>query len=114
MKILITILLSSSLIACKKQSGILSLTPSCILNKIEDLKKQPKRNPAAVVEQYTYLNEKVYYITSDCCDQYNILYDSDCNIICAPGGGISGRGDGKCADFFESARNKLLIWEDSR
>ena len=47
------------------------------------------------------------------CDQFNYLYDSDCNIICAPDGGFIGTGDGKCPDFIEPIK-KTLIWEDLR
>jgi hypothetical protein len=114
MKILITIVISASFIACKKQSNSLLFTPSCILNKIEDLKNKPKQNPPAEVYEYNYLNKKVYYFTSDCCDQYNYLYDNNCNIICAPDGGITGGGDGRCGNFNEAKEKGKLIWKDER
>ncbi len=114
MKILMAILISIPFIGCKKQSNILSFTPSCILSKIEELKNKPKQNPSAEVYEYNYLNNNSYYFTADCCDQYNFLYDSNCNVICAPDGGIAGRGDGKCADFNESKKDGKLIWKDPR
>jgi hypothetical protein len=113
-----------SLLACTKQSNKLSvksdarlpeeLMPVCILDKIEALKIQPKLNPPAVAYEYTYANQKVYYITSGCCDQYNLLYDDNCNVLCAPDGGITGRGDGKCSDFLQAATDEKLIWKDGR
>ena len=114
MKILLIILICASFVACKKQSASLLFTPSCILSKIDELKSKPKQNPAAEVYEFNYLNKKAYYFTADCCDQYNFLYDGNCNIICAPDGGISGSGDGKCVDFNESKQGGKLIWKDER
>jgi len=37
-----------------------------------------------------------FFIKSDCCDQFDELYDADCNYVCAPSGGFSGGGDGQC------------------
>jgi hypothetical protein len=42
------------------------------------------------------------------------LYDANRNIICAPGGGFSGAGDGQCPDFFQVRTNEKLIWQDNR
>ncbi len=61
--------------------------------------------------QYKYLNETVYYVISQCCDQFNILLDKNGNTICAPDGGITGKGDGQCPDFFEKRKNGKLIWK---
>lgn len=46
-----------------------------------------------------YKNQTVYYVTSPCCDQYNYVYDENKEALCAPDGGFTGRGDGKCSDF---------------
>jgi len=54
-----------------------------------------------------------YYITSDCCDQFNYLYDDKCNLICAPDGGLSGMGNGKCPNF-NGQIEKTLVWLDDR
>lgn len=87
---------------------------SCIREKIEKFKRDPLTNPAREVYSYQYKGKTVYYITSECCDQYNYVYDVNCNIICAPDGGFAGTGDGKCTDFYEIATNKTLIWKDTR
>jgi hypothetical protein len=39
--------------------------------------------------------------------------DQDCNYICAPYGGITGKGDGNCADFSD-AKYLRLVWKDER
>ena len=88
--------------------------PACIQQKIDVIKKEPKWNPPAEVNEYTYNGKKVYLFSSPCCDQYNNLYDSDCNVICAPTGGYTGKGDQKCLDFSEKAKHVKLIWKDER
>ncbi|CAF4247670.1 unnamed protein product, partial [Rotaria sordida] len=52
----------------------------------------------------------VYLGTSNCCDQFDPLYDGECNYICAPSGGIRGDGDGKCTDFHAKATALGTIW----
>ena len=37
-----------------------------------------------------------YYAGSECCDQLNALYDAEGEYVCAPDGGFTGRGDGRC------------------
>ena len=77
--------------------------PTCILQKIEELKKEAKWNPPAEINQYEFEGKTAYLISGKCCDQYNTLVDSDCAVICAPSGGITGKGDGKCNDFPNTA-----------
>ena len=72
------------------------------------------RTPPGSVWQYTFKEQTVYFIGADCCDQFSELYDSNCNLICAPDGGITGYGDGKCASFFKIRTDEILIWQDTR
>lgn len=88
--------------------------PPCIKEKIEAIKKEPKWNPPAEVNEYIYKDKRVFLFSSNCCDQYNNLYDKDCNIICAPSGGYTGKGDNKCNDFFPAAKHVRLVWKDDR
>ena len=88
--------------------------PVCILQHIEAIKKEPRWNPPAQVNEYNYNGKKVFLFSSDCCDQYNILCDDSCKTICAPSGGLAGKGDGKCEDFFKTANFVKLIWKDPR
>jgi hypothetical protein len=88
--------------------------PVCIQQKIEQIQKEPKWNPPAEVNEYSYEGKQVYLFSSPCCDQYNNLYDSECNLICAPSGGYTGKGDRKCMDFFEKAKLVKLVWKDQR
>lgn len=77
--------------------------PTCIKQKIEEIKAQPRWNPPAEINEYVYEERKVYLFSSNCCDQYNVVYDENCNPVCAPSGGFTGKGDMKCADFFTKA-----------
>jgi len=79
--------------------------PRCFKNLIRTSKPQPKE-----ISSYLYNGKTVYLVDSDCCDFYNSLYDADCNYLCAPSGGITGKGDGKCSDFADRATNQKVIW----
>ena len=98
---------------CNKAKQVTD-TPACIQQKIDQIKAQPKWNPPAEVNEYMYQDKKVYLFSSNCCDQYNMLYDENCNALCAPSGGFTGRGDGKCADFNDKAKHVRLVWKDER
>jgi hypothetical protein len=97
---------------CKKERPL--KVPPCIQSKIEAISQQPKYNPPATVYRYLYAGNYVYLFSSDCCDQYNYLYDKDCKLLCAPSGGIAGKGDGRCSNFSQMASDETLIWKDSR
>src|SRR6185369_12567791 len=78
----------------KKQDEV----PPCIQQMITDYINRPIQNPPAEFYQYDYKGQKVYYMAPPCCDQLSKLYDSNCNLICSPDGGFTGKGDGKCPD----------------
>jgi len=88
--------------------------PEWINDMISEFQTQPVGNPPQSIWQYTYMGEVVYYVPPQCCDQFSTLYDKDGNVICAPDGGITGSGDGRCSDFFEVRENEKLIWQDNR
>ena len=98
--------------ACDKLD-LLADVPSCIEEKIRDIKKEEMRNPPAQVWKWEVDGNTYFYITSDCCDQYNYLFDENCNVVCAPDGGFTGNGDGNCPGFNEEIV-KTLVWEDDR
>ena len=107
--LILPLLLAVLSFQCNKEN-----VPSCIAVKITALKAKAKQNPPAEVTEYMYAGKKVYLFSADCCDQYNELYDENCNYICAPTGGITGKGDGKCADFATSAQLVRVVWKDNR
>jgi hypothetical protein len=97
---------------CKKEFD--DDIPVCIRQKIQQIKKEARWNPPAEVYEYRYDNKRVFYFSSNCCDQFNAVYDEQCNYICAPSGGITGKGDMKCKDFNDKAVKVKLVWRDER
>ena len=83
-------------------------------NLIFKLRQEESANPPAKIYRYTYQDNIVYYLSGRCCDIPSKLYDKSGTVICEPDGGITGRGDGRCPDFFEKRTDETLIWEDNR
>ena len=113
-----------SLMACKKDvpeetekikidDGGLIAVPACIQDKIDFILTQEPYSPAAEVWSWYNDTSLYYYITSDCCDQFNYLYSENCDTICAPDGGFSGEGSGDCPEFTNTLE-KTLVWSDDR
>ena len=91
-----------------------SSIPICIQQKIDSLKQLPVSNPPSQVDEYDYNGEKVYGFSLGCCDMFYAVYNANCNYICAPSGGFTGRGDGLCIDFNEKAKLVKVVWKDER
>jgi hypothetical protein len=101
------------LISCttnKKVQGITEM-PACLETKIKIMASDPNEGSPLSVARFTYKQQTVYYMVSPCCDKYNAVYDSVCNILGFPDGGFTGRGDGKMPDFRKEATGEKVIWE---
>ena len=70
-----------------------------------------RSNSPLEIWSYQYNNQIVYLAKTDCCDQYDLVYTLDCTLLCAPSGGFSGKGDGKCPDFYDKASKGTLVWK---
>ena len=92
--------------SCHESDSALE-TPECIEEQITLLKNKPAQNPVAEVWAWKTDTDTYYYITSDCCDQFNYLYNSNCTIVCAPDGGFTGTGDGKCPDLIKTVSKNI-------
>ncbi|HEX9916613.1 MAG TPA: hypothetical protein VGB16_02650, partial [candidate division Zixibacteria bacterium] len=88
--------------------------PDWINKLIATFASEPVGNPPQSIWQYEYKGQRVYYIPPQCCDQFSTLYNAAGSVICAPDGGYTGEGDGRCTDFFKERKNEKLIWQDSR
>lgn len=55
------------------------------------------------VSAYQWQGDTVYLAVPPCCDRFSELYSSTGNLLCHPSGGITGKGDGKCAEFRSEA-----------
>ena len=76
--------------------------------------RQSVANPPASLTKCKYKNQIVYYLPPRCCDVFSVLYDEGGDVICTPDGGITGRGDRRCPDFFKERKDCEVIWKDSR
>ena len=88
--------------------------PSWLTSKITTLQNGPVGNPPLSVWQYQYRGQVVYYFPPQCCDQYSELYDAKQQRLCAPDGGMTGQGDDKCPDFYQTRTAGKLLWRDER
>ena len=88
--------------------------PAWVDELIRKFQSEPAGNPPQSIWRYDYNGQTVYYVPSQCCDQFSALYDAGGREICAPDGGLTGRGDGRCPDFFTKRTNEKLVWQDSR
>jgi len=88
--------------------------PICLQQKIDSIKSQPVWNPPAEIHEYEYNGRKMFALSAPCCDFFNTVVDENCNYVCAPSGGFTGRGDGKCTDFFKVGKHIRLVWKDER
>lgn len=86
----------------------------CIDYVIDQIKSEAVRNPPAKIYESVYKKAKFYYIPPYCCDVYGTLLDEDCNVVCHPDGGLTGKGDGYCPEFVKELNHYELFWEDDR
>jgi hypothetical protein len=112
--LLATSIISVMLSACAGTKNVQDSVPSCITDMITKFKSEIRQNPPRSITQYSWNGRKVYYVTSPCCDQFNVVYDSACNVLGSPDGGFTGKGDGKLPGFADKATDAKLIWKDER
>jgi hypothetical protein len=81
-----------------------ALIPDWLYKRIQEEKIQG-------VETYSYKDKQVYYLLADCCDRFNEVLNENGDFICAPTGGISGKGNYQCPDFLSEAQAKRVIYK---
>jgi hypothetical protein len=94
----------------KKATGTKDL-PLCLKTKIKSMAENPSEGTPQSVSRYIYHGKTVYYMKAPCCDKFNIVFDSACNILGFPDGGFTGRGDGKMPDFRKEATDGKIVWK---
>ncbi|MDA0988911.1 MAG: hypothetical protein O2783_07310 [Chloroflexi bacterium] len=88
--------------------------PAWLLDLINTQKNEPVANPPALIARYEYKGQTVYFLPQRCCDIFSNLYDAEGNIIGHPDGGITGQGDGRVPDSFETRTDEIIVWSDQR
>ncbi|HQY18180.1 MAG TPA: hypothetical protein PLZ40_07020 [Ferruginibacter sp.] len=75
---------------CHSQKNVASTVnkettiPACVTKLIHQFSSEEKQNPPRKIFSYTYKEKKVYYVTAPCCDNFNDLYDENCNLLGTP------------------------------
>lgn len=92
-------------------SGLMDSIPSCLLTKIDSMKVEYPQGAPQSITRYQYKGKTVYYMVAPCCDKFNIVFDSACNVLGNPDGGFTGRGDGSLPDFKKEATNEKVVWK---
>ncbi len=94
----------------ERDEPIPNALPACVQEIIQQNGKSSRNEDFVEIYRYKYQKRYVYVGFSDCCDRYDVLFDQTCQTLCAPSGGFTGYGDGKCSDFFNEATEKTLLW----
>ncbi len=81
---------------------------------IAQIESEPVTNPPSSIVRYRYQGATVYFRPSRCCDVPSDLFSEAGELLCHPDGGITGRGDGRCPDFFTARTDEQPVWQDPR
>jgi hypothetical protein len=114
MKVCFLILFSVCVFVTACSQPAQTTNPAWLDKLIKRFESDPVGNPPLSVWRYEYNGQVVYFIPAHCCDIPSVVYDTSGNVLCSPDGGITGKGDGRCTDFFSQRTSELLIWSDSR
>ncbi|WP_304303508.1 hypothetical protein [Pseudacidovorax intermedius] len=77
-------------------TGFSAYADERIVQEIRRLESDPSAKSTLPLRRVQYLGQRAYLLTSPCCDLFNHLYSADGRLLCAPSGGLTGRGDGSC------------------
>lgn len=97
--------------SANKRVQDIKVMPTCLEEKIKAMTSDTNQGSPVSITRYIYRRQTVYYMVSPCCDKFNIVYDSVCNILGYPDGGFAGQGDGKMHDFKKEASDEKVIWQ---
>jgi hypothetical protein len=97
--------------ATSKKGNDLKKLPPCLQTKMKTMSENPGEGTPQSITRYNYKGQTVYYMVSPCCDKYNIVFDSVCNILGFPDGGFTGKGDGRMTDFHNEAKDGKVVWK---
>ena len=88
--------------------------PAFVKQLIADIEATPAANSPGGIWKYRYDGRAVFYVPPSCCDVPSALYDADGKLLCGPDGGFTGKGDGRCPDFFDRRSDGQQVWGDPR
>ena len=97
-------------VGCDGESQIDVDAPNWLRAEIRRLSSEADPNVPVVVTRSQYRGETVYYTSPGVPDGLGVLFDAEGNVLCHPDGGLDGRGNGMCADFFAARVNDTILW----
>jgi len=71
-------------------------------------------DPPSQLFRFRYRQQTVFYRPPYCCDIPGVIYDASGAVMCYPTGGLGGKGDEQCNDFFRERSDCVLVWRDAR
>lgn len=113
-RVVLLAVIAAVLAGCANNADDDEEVPLWVTEMIRQMEREPVTNPPSYLARYEYAGATVYYVPPHCCDVASSLYDESGTLICGPDGGLTGRGDGRCPDFWAARRNEKIIWRDSR
>lgn len=75
-----------------------------VRDSLHATEKVDARARARMARQVGPDGQLVYLHIAPCCDQYNKAYNADGRYLCAPAGGFTGLGDGRCPAWVRQLR----------
>jgi hypothetical protein len=84
-----------------------SAYPQWVDELIGTFEDAPVGNPPQSIWRYEYAGQVVCFVPAHCCDMFGTLYDAEGNILCAPDGGLNGRGGGLMSGPFAGEAEAL-------
>ena len=101
--------LASSLAACAQPAAEPTL-PDWLSQRIAAFEHAPADAEAEQILALSYGGGSAYLFVAPCCDQFNVLYDATGQRLCAPSGGFTGRGDGRCKAPLTMSASRV-VWQ---
>ena len=106
------------LLACTRSPQPLTAAappvPDWLTRLVAQFAHAPAGTRPGAVYRYVYRGQWVYYVPPGCCDTPGAVYDAAGTLLCAPDGGFTGTGDGRCPDFVTARQQGQRIWPDRR
>lgn len=102
------------LAGCTGPASLPEDSPNWLRLKVAEWTLLSDSSAPDAVYRYEYNGQTVYYFQARCCDRFNVAYDMEGQALCAPDGGVTGRGDGKCPDFKKTAIGGAVVWQAPR
>lgn len=91
-----------------------AITPLPLPPLLQKRTQAAQRLQPLQIWQLVYQGKTAFYMVEECCDRMNTLHDGAGYARCAPSGGMTGRGDGRCPAPLPPTDQMRLVWERAR